>query len=129
MHFTSPDTELLPLRRVIRVAGALVLIATLLGYTAYQARFLLQGPTITLLEEPAIVQTERSVVLTGNTRNIARITLNGRQIFTDESGIFEEVLWLENGYTIATLSAEDRYGRTSSVARSFVYQPTPLITE
>jgi len=128
MHLISPDTELLPLRRLMRLAGACLLIVFLIGYTAYQARFLLQGPTITLLEEPPIVHTDRTVTLTGSTRNIARMTLNGRQIFTDENGIFEEVLWLENGYTIATLSAEDRYGRTKAVTRPFVYQPTPLIT-
>lgn len=122
-------TDLLPLRRWLQLAGGLLVVAILLAYTAYQARFLLQGPQITLGEEPTIVQSDRSVTLTGSTRNIARITLNGRQIFTDETGIFEEVMWLENGYTIATLSAEDRYGRTTSLVRPFVYHPTPLITE
>lgn len=129
MQLNITDTELLPLRRWLQLVGALILLLTLLTYAAYQARFLIQGPQITLAEEPAIVHTERSVTLTGDTRNIARITLNGRQIFTDETGIFEEVLWLENGYTVATLSAEDRYGRTTSLVRPFVYQPTPLITE
>jgi hypothetical protein len=96
----------------------------LLSYLLFQARFLLQGPIITLSTEPSTVQHERVVMLTGTVKNITHLTLNGRQIFTNELGYFNEALVLENGYTIATLAATDRYGRETNVARPFVYQPT-----
>lgn len=96
----------------------------LLAYLVFQARFLLQGPIITLLNEPAVVHDERVVMLSGSVKNITHLTLNGRQIFTNELGYFDEALILENGYTIATLAATDRYGRKTNVTREFVYQGT-----
>jgi len=111
------------LRLVLVVLGVLCGTVLLLGYLVFQARFLLQGPIITLTSEPDVVQTERVVVLSGSVRNITRLTLNGRQIFTNEYGYFDEALVLENGYTIATLAATDRYGRETTVTRPFVFTP------
>lgn len=122
-------TELLPLRTVLWRGAVVLIVVLLLSYVAYQARYLIQGPAIELTSEPDIVQSDRFVMLEGTARNIARITLNGRQIFTDETGQFREALVLENGYTIATLTAYDRYGRATNLARPFVYRPASLITE
>ncbi|MFN3188136.1 MAG: hypothetical protein ACK42D_01145 [Candidatus Paceibacteria bacterium] len=114
-HFFSLRTILI----TVAVFGGGML---LLAYLVFQARFLLQGPVITLTSEPNTVQDERVVMLTGSVKNITRLTLNGRQIFTNELGYFDEALVLENGYTIATLAATDRYGRETNVTRPFVYQ-------
>jgi hypothetical protein len=85
---------------------------------------MLEGPQITLIEGGSVAQTERLVTITGLAHNIVRITLNGRQIYTDASGNFKEELVLENGYTIATLHAEDRYGRTTDITKEYVHTPT-----
>ncbi len=103
-------------------AGALVLV-----YVAYQARFLIQGPRLYLIEEPASVQNSQVVHMRGKASNISTISLNGRQIFTDKTGYFDEALVLENGYTIATIQATDRYGRHTSIVKEFVYTPTSII--
>ena len=34
---------------------------------------------------------------------------------------FSEAVVLENGYTVVTLRAEDRYGRSRIIEKSFVY--------
>lgn len=115
----------LSLRTVLLALAIGLGLVLFVSYVAFQARFLLQGPVITLLDEPAIVQHERVVVLSGSVRNITRLTLNGRQIFTNQYGYFDEALVLENGYTIATLAATDRYGRETTVTRPFVFTPLP----
>jgi hypothetical protein len=89
----------------------------LLIYVLFQARFLIEGPKIRLIDEPNSVQNNQIVHLRGQARNISKITLNGRQIFTDKTGYFDEALVLENGYTIATIQATDRYGRQTSVEK------------
>lgn len=104
-------------------------VLTLLSYVAFQARFLIEGPRVTLIDEPASVQNEKIIRIKGSARNITKITLNGRQIFTDKSGYFDEALVLENGYTITTIAATDRYGREEDVVRQFVYTPTSIIPE
>ncbi len=81
-----------------------------------------------LTSEPARVSNERIITLEGQARNIAKITLNGRQIFTDPTGNFAEALVLENGYTIATIAATDRYGRTTTLTRPFMYTPASMVT-
>lgn len=123
----SYDTPHITLRTILIVVGILGGGILLVAYLAFQARFLLQGPVITLTNEPGVIQHERVVTLTGTVKNITRLTLNGRQIFTDERGYFNEALVLENGYTIATLAATDRYGRKTTVTRPFVFTslPTP----
>lgn len=89
----------------------------------FQARFLIGGPQIMLSDVPNIRQNERQIFLTGYTHNISRLWLNDRQIYTDAKGNFKEAVILENGYTITTLRAEDRYGRKTTVTKQFVYTP------
>ena len=116
--------EIRSLLKAATLITALLLIAT---YIVFQARFLIIGPEITLKTEPAVQQNERIITLEGQARNITHLWLNDRQIYTDEQGNFTEALVLENGYTITTLRAKDRYGRETKVVRSFVYTPASII--
>jgi hypothetical protein len=90
-------------------------------YVLFQARFLLAGPQIFTASLPTASE-ERLIVLEGQAKNIIRMSLNGRQIYTDKDGHFKEALVLENGYTVATLQAEDRYGRITTHTQEFVFK-------
>lgn len=108
---------------------ALVIIAlvgigvVLVWYVLFQARFLINGPQLTLTSELPHRTNERIVNVTGTARNSSQLTLNGREIFVDTNGNFSEPLVLENGYTIMTVRAEDRYGREAVITESLVYEP------
>jgi hypothetical protein len=121
-----PSTSFLPFRTLLTATVILIALIVATGYVLYQARFLLLGPQVALIYEPSIIQTEPFVTLTGNATNLSRIWINGRQMYTDGDGNFEITVPLENGYTVATIEAEDRYGRTTALQRSFVYQPQPI---
>lgn len=123
---TGLDTPTLSLRTIVRYALTITFIGLLVAYVIFQARFLIQGPEINLVNEPTSIENSRTVTLSGYARNIAKITLNDRPIFTDTSGYFSEALVLENGYTIATITATDRYGRETRVVRTFVFTPTSI---
>lgn len=97
-------------------------------YIAFQARFLILGPQIVLESETTGLHNERQITLTGKAANISRLWLNDRPIFTDAQGDFQEILTLENGYTISTIRAEDRYGRETTIRRTFVYVPMSFQT-
>lgn len=90
-------------------------------YVAYQARFLLVGPTIVLTDLPAQTQNNRTITISGVAKTITSITINGRDIATDQIGNFQEPIVLENGYTIVSIVATDRYGRTTTIEKPFVY--------
>ena len=87
-------------------------------YLGFQARHLIRGPIITLDQSLPQTSAERFVTVTGTTANIVAITLNGRPIFTDERGHFAETILLEEGYSIITILAEDRFGRERIVKHS-----------
>jgi hypothetical protein len=107
------------------IQGALILVCLLFAilYITYQARFLITGPQITLTNDVPMLQNTRHVTLTGTAINISHLWLNGRPLYTDRNGQFTTGVILENGYTVTTLMAEDRYGRTTSITHPFVYVP------
>lgn len=111
------------------IQGSLIFICLLLAavYISYQARFLIIGPRITLTTEVPMLQNSRQITLTGQAENISRLWLNGRSIFTNRNGQFTAAVILENGYTVTTLVAEDRYGRSTTITRPFVYTPASFV--
>lgn len=125
--FPNSTFSRLEFRTILIIVGSLVLISLIAGYVLFQARFLVAGPQIVLTAEPATQHNVRTVTLSGTAHNITHLWLNDRQIFTDEAGHFEEALTLENGYTVTTLKARDRFGRETRVQRSFVYTPASVI--
>ncbi len=116
---TTPST----LRRVLVLLGISILSILLVSYVLYQARNLIQGPSIVLNGEYFPEQHNKTVDLTGQTHNIVRLTVNGKEIHTDADGAFLHTIVLEHGYSIITLHAEDRFGRTTEVVREYVYVP------
>ncbi len=91
----------------------LIVIIAVFTYTRVQA--LIAGPEI-IVSTPKDGETitEALVIVTGTARRIALITLDGRQIFTDETGHFKEELLLAYGYNILELKAQDNFGRITT---------------
>lgn len=117
----------IPFRTVVNFSIIAIALLFVLAYVIFQARFLIGGPQIALTGTYPFKQNERELVITGSAYNISRLWLNDRQIYTDAQGNFKEVIILENGYTITTLRAEDRYGRETTATESFVFTPASFI--
>lgn len=108
----------------LKFIGVSVLVSMLVWYGHFQARHFIAGPLVTLETPDIAVVHEPIVDIKGYTENITSISLNGKAITTNEAGVFNEPLVLPPGYTIMTIHAEDRYGHTTSLSRTFVYEPT-----
>ncbi len=105
----------------LRILAVATLLVLMLLYTQFQARNLIHGPSITLNGAYEIVQQNQRLTLHGNAQNIVKLTLNGREITTNENGEFVQSVILEKGYTVLTLYAVDRFGRSTSVERAYTY--------
>lgn len=116
-----------PFRTVVKFGLLSIGLMFVLAYLVFQARYLIIGPQIVLTETPSLQQNQRQVFLSGQAYNISHFWLNDRPVYTDAQGNFKEALILENGYTIATLRAKDRYGRETRVTQEFVYTPASFI--
>lgn len=89
-----------------------ILVASFAIFGLYKAKDFLMGPEI-IIKSPSNGQTVSSSYLeiTGTTKNISSLRLNGNQIFTDEKGFFKQGLLLARGYSIIEISAQDKFGR------------------
>lgn len=110
-------------RTVLLAILSLLISACFVAYIIWQSRLLLTGPVITLTEPIPATSASRTIEILGTARNIVRINLNGRPIVTTQAGDFKERVILENGYTVVTLEAADRYDRTTTLSAPIVYQP------
>jgi len=99
----------------IKIIIVTLVVAAIAGYSYFQARNLINGPEITI-ESPAngATLTDQRVTITGTAKNISYISLNDRQIFVDNDGVFREDLLLGEGYNIWKLEAKDKFGRVVS---------------
>jgi len=108
---------------ILKALGILCLAGIILWYVLFQARSFLNGPVIEMQDTYEVVQSERVVSIHGVARNIVKITLNGREINTTKEGLFAEDVVLESGYTMMTIEAFDRFGRSTQVTREYVFKP------
>jgi hypothetical protein len=105
-----------------------LLVVALLGYGLFEARRLLEGPSVVITSPQAGSATSTPLLrIAGIARNIAFLTINGSEAFTDEAGNFEQLLTPPSGYTVFTVAAVDRFGRHASQTVSITmlnYCPT-----
>jgi hypothetical protein len=96
------------IKHIIIAASSIIAVL----YLGYQARFLIfgSGLKITYPQNGALVATPL-LTIEGRAKNIAWISLNDRQIFTDEKGFWKEKLMVSPGPSIITVKTRDRFGR------------------
>lgn len=123
----NTPTFILP--RLIRLTAFCLIALIGIGYGLWQARYLIAGPAITIIEPPSIVQKDRVVTLRGTAQNAVKLLLNGRPIVTDPSGSFEEAVILENGAGTVSVAAYDRYGRIHHWEQPLVFIDSQSIVQ
>jgi hypothetical protein len=88
-------------------------VAAVVLYGLFESRRLLAGPSITITSPAAgAAVAEPLVRIAGVAHNIAFLTINDKPAFTDEEGNFELLLTPPGGYTVFTVAATDRFGRS-----------------
>ncbi len=96
------------LRKRLAFLGSAIILVLLASYGVYQAREYLRGPHIVIEEKQADGLLLR---IGGQAERIAFLSLQGKQIFTDENGHWQETILLLPGYNSIQLAATDRFGR------------------
>lgn len=98
-----------------------VLIAFFVLYLIYEAKGLLYGLSAEITSPADGATLSQSIThVDGVAHGAAFVTLNGRKIYTDESGRFSEELILASGLNILTLEATDRFGKMVKDTHSVV---------
>lgn len=92
--------------------GITLLLSLVAAYGAFKAWPLLSGPRIevSVISDPGTGLT----TLSGKALHTETLLLNGGTLLIDEEGSFATTLTLPRGTGILTLSATDRFGRSTS---------------
>ena len=106
------------LTRFVIIGFFLVVIA----YAYYEGRGLLYGPSIEISNRVMEVS-EPTISIEGSAERIASLRMNGKSIPVTEDGTFSELYVLTPGYNRITLSASDRYGKSTERILEIVYKP------
>lgn len=116
-------TDRRKVKQWIKIWVALAVAVLVIGYGAFRAKSLVEGPDIGILSPANGASLAESLVeVRGYAHNISFLTLNGEKIFTDEAGAFKEKVLLSYGYNIMTLEAKDRFGRTAQKTLQLIYK-------
>jgi len=99
-------------RLLVKPLIVALVIILIFGYSILKVRNLAIGPEITLYSpiDGASAKTDL-VNIKGKAERISQIFLNGKKIFTDEKGNFDEQYLLASGYNLLEISANDQFGR------------------
>jgi hypothetical protein len=113
------------LRLKLRYLLLLIAIIVICGYAFFEARGLITGPIIAITSpHSGAVITEPLIHITGTTRRINAISMNGRAIFISEEGTTDEPIALLPGYNEVLFTGTDRFGKTTTVELILMYEPT-----
>lgn len=114
------------MRSTLSTIGIILLVLGLAWYLYFGVRVFRRGPEVIITSPaPNSLITEPLVTITGAAPGATHITMNGRQIFIDPSGHFEETLLLTPGYTIIDVAVRDRFDRTATSTLTLVHVPSP----
>lgn len=107
--------------RTLAVVGGCIVVAAFIGYLWYQVSGLVAGPALTV-EQPSadLTVTEPRLTLAGRTEPDARLTVNSREVYVDETGRFSLGLDLSPGLHTVEVKATNRFGKSTVMVRRIV---------
>lgn len=97
--------------------GWIIASVFLLMYTLFQGRFFITGPVLNLEEPASISQASSTIIVIGRVSHAVLVTVNGYPMDIDVEGNLHYPLVIPDGYSILTVTARDRYGRTKTETR------------
>lgn len=106
----------------LKILFVVLVIILVIAYTYYKTKDFIRGPII-IVASPAngIAVNSPLVEIVGKAERIAYISLDDRQIFTDEDGNFKEKLLLSPGYNIISIKASDKFDRNIEKTLEMMY--------
>ncbi len=110
-------------QRNFRLAIAGIFFAAVIGFFAYQFKFL-RAPAVVIFAPGEDIVTESSIFdIRGKTDPDVDLTLNGRPLYSGETGEFSERVYLFSGVNKLEFEAKNRYRKTTTLIRYIVVKP------
>lgn len=95
----------------IGIISCVALFAVIMIFGYEKMSFILKGVEIEATLEKS--KDSSLAVIKGNAMKATYLSLNGREIFIDKNGNFTESISMLPGFSIVTLDARDKFGKTA----------------
>lgn len=96
--------------------GSLIIILVLL-YLGVQVSAFALGPSLSVDLPESLITTEESIVIKGETSKNSRVLINNQEILVQESGNFQEVIYLQTGENILDFKSINHKNKTTHLER------------
>ncbi|MDP3726125.1 MAG: hypothetical protein Q8R36_02920 [bacterium] len=107
----------------IKIIGPAIVVLIILLYAYARVESFARGPEIIItFPSNGLTVLEPLLFVEGVIKSASHITLNGRQIYTNETGELNERILLAEGYNVIELGASDRFGRTTKKNLEIMYE-------
>ena len=101
-----------------RYGFVIIFLLALFLYLGLQVKNIVEPPRLEVYSPPqGYVTNELSISLQGETDKEVNVTLNGKDIGTDEEGDFEEIIDLSPGVNTLIIEAKKKHGKTTREVR------------
>ena len=98
-------------KKILKIVSFSILFIFIIIYSFFNTKDLIFGIKIKSVNITNNINNEINIIkITGNAKNAKNLTLNGREIFIDQNGNFNETLVLLLGYNVINIKAEDKFG-------------------
>src|SRR3989344_6743587 len=102
---------------------AAIVLLIILGYAYSRTESFIRGPQITIVSpENGQVTSDSFFFIEGAVKRASYITVNGRQVYTNETGELREEMSVAEGLNIFEIVATDRFGRVTKKVLTIVYK-------
>ena len=112
-------TQYLNQRNFVLVAAGAALLA-IAGFFIYELKFL-RAPELNVYDPARDLAIDKDLYdVSGRTDPDADLTLNGRPLYSGETGEFSEKIYLFKGVNKLEFEVKNRYGKTTKITRYIV---------
>ncbi len=104
----------------VGMMSCIVLFVAIGMFSYLKMGFLWKGVQITASIDRE--NTSPLIYIKGKAKNATYLSLNGREIFIDKNGAFNEPVTLLPGLSVVTIDAEDKFGKSAEKKFEVIYQ-------
>lgn len=109
-------------QRNFKIAIVAIGLLIVLGFFGYEFKFL-RSPNLEISSPNRDITTEATVFdVRGRTDKDSDLTMNGRSLYSGETGEFTERVYLVRGVNALEFVAGNRYGKTTTITRYIIVQ-------
>jgi transcriptional regulator with XRE-family HTH domain len=120
--------QIFSVSRLIKVAGAVLLLLPVAAYLVFQVRTITAPPTL-MVSAPTdgIAVDQAKIQVVGRVSREAAVQVNGEPVLLGGDGAFQTEIILQRGVNLITIEAKKRHSRSATEYRRVILEqiPTP----